>query len=194
MLPDPNPPSSPAPASVWQRLWQAQKDNFKLLGVAIVLAFCLRWFVAESRFIPSESMLPTLLPGDRVVVEKVSYRLHPPQTGDIIVFHPPRQLQQIGFRADQVFIKRIMAQPGQVVQVRQGQLWVDERPMDEPYLLEPIHYTLPPVQVPEGMLFVMGDNRNNSNDSHIWGFLPIENIVGRANFRFWPPEQWGKLG
>lgn len=177
----------------WQQLWQSQKENLGLLLLAAILAFVIRGWIAEPRFIPSDSMLPTLHVGDRLIVEKVSYQLHPPQPGDIVVFQPPPVLQQAGYRADQAFIKRVIAQPGQTVQVRQGQVFVDGQPLTEPYLAEPPAYEWGPYEVPEGGLFVMGDNRNNSNDSHIWGFLPTSNVIGRAWLRFWPLDRWGRM-
>ncbi len=180
------------PETWWRKLWRTQRENLLLLLIALGLALLIRAVVAEARYIPSESMVPTLYPGDRLVVEKISYRFHPPQAGDIVVFHPPDQLK--GFTANQVFIKRVVGLPGQVVQVHQGQVYIDGQAQAETYTLEPASYELPPVRVPVQMLFVMGDNRNDSNDSHVWGFLPIQNIVGRANFRFWPPTQVGLIG
>lgn len=177
-------PAGKSPAQIW---W----DNFQILFIALILALLIRLFVAEPRFIPSDSMVPTLEIGDRLVVEKVSYRLHPPEFGDIVVFDPPPQLQQFGFKKDQAFIKRIIGKPGQTVRVSGGKVYVGDRPLLEPYIAAPPDYVLPPVQVPAGQFFVMGDNRPNSNDSHVWGFLPASNIIGRACFRFYPFERIG---
>ncbi|NCJ07024.1 signal peptidase I [Synechococcales cyanobacterium C] len=171
--------------------WQAQKENLLTLLIAVLMALLIRGFVAESRYIPSVSMEPTLHPGDRIVVEKLSYRLHSPRPGDIVVFRPPMALQAVGYGADQAFIKRVIAVPGQTVQVYQGRVYVDQQVLSEPYLTAPPDYEFGPVQVPPEMLWVMGDNRNNSNDSHIWGFLPQNHVIGRANLRFWPPGTAG---
>jgi signal peptidase I len=179
--------------SGWQKVWKSQRDNILTIAIAMLLAVIIRGFVAESRYIPSPSMVPTLYPGDRIVVEKLSYRVRSPQSGDVVVFRPPNRLQSAGYAADQAFIKRVVAVAGQTVQVHQGRVYVDRVPLSEPYIAEPPAYEMPLVTVPDGMLFVMGDNRNNSNDSHVWGFLPLENVIGRANIRFWPPGQAGFL-
>jgi signal peptidase I len=173
--------------------WQSQRENLQILAIALLLALLIRVFVAEPRYIPSDSMVPTLDVGDRLVVEKVSYRFHSPHQGDIIVFDPPAQLQFQGYTADQAFIKRIIGEPGQIIAVQGGTVYVDGEPLVEEYLAEPPEYEMPPVLVPADQFFVMGDNRNNSNDSHVWGFLPKENIIGRAIFRFFPPERIGKI-
>lgn len=173
---------SPSVKSSWKIWW----DNFQILFIALILALLIRVFVAEPRYIPSDSMVPTLEVGDRLVVEKLSYRFHPPQFGDIVVFDPPPYLQSLGFTKEQAFIKRIIATPGQTVQVLEGQVYVNGQPLVEPYIASPADYTLPPVQVPDDQFFVMGDNRPNSNDSHVWGFLPVQNIIGHAWFRFYP--------
>lgn len=180
-----------APAALVKPAWKIWWDNFQIVFVALILALFIRLLVAEPRFIPSDSMVPTLEIGDRLVVEKVSYRLHPPHFGDIIVFDPPPQLQEYGFKKDQAFIKRVIGTPGQTIQVKDGKVYVDDRPLVEPYIAAPPDYLLPPVPVPAGQLFVMGDNRPNSNDSHVWGFLPQENIIGRACFRFYPFSRIG---
>lgn len=173
--------------------WKTQRENGLVLAIALALALLIRLFVAEPRYIPSDSMVPTLQVGDRLVVEKISYRLHPPQQGDIVVFDPPAQLQQLGYTTDQAFIKRVIAQPGQTVQVHLGKVWIDGEPLTEPYIAEPPGYEMRSITVPPGHVFVMGDNRNNSNDSHVWGFLPVENIIGRAIFRFYPIARFGPL-
>jgi signal peptidase I len=192
-------PANPStqPSSPWRdrlnALWSNQKENLITVAIALVLALVVRTFVAESRFIPSESMVPTLNPGDRIVVEKLSYSRHSPQPGDIVVFHPPANLQAIGYGGDLAFIKRVIATPGQTVQVHLGKVYIDQHPLQESYIAAPPNYELAPVTVPPGQLFVMGDNRNNSNDSHLWGFLPEANVIGRANYRFWPLAGWGPL-
>ena len=179
--------SEPAKTSFWKPI----KDNAQVIIIALLWAFLIRVFVAEPRYIPSESMVPTLETGDRLVVEKVSYRLHPPKTGDIVVFQPPMQLQMLGYEKDQAFIKRVIAKPGQTVAVKEGVVYLDNQALEEDYIAGPPRYELQPVQVPPDYLFVMGDNRNNSNDSHIWGYLPEKNVIGHAVFRFWPFNRFG---
>lgn len=139
-------------------------------------------------------MEPTLDIGDRLIVEKVSYRLHPPHRGDIIVFHPPLQLTALGYDPRQAFIKRVIGEPGQTLQVSRGQVYVDGKALEEAYIREAPSYEMLPVTVPPGAVFVMGDNRNDSNDSHIWGVLPQSNIIGRATYRFWPLDRFGNVG
>lgn len=173
--------------------WKIWWENFQILVIALILALLVRTYVAEPRFIPSDSMVPTLEIGDRLVVEKVSYRFHEPEFGDIVVFDPPPQLQEQGYSKDQAFIKRIIGKPGQTVEVKNGRVFLDNQPLQESYIAEAPKYTLKPVQIPEGNFFVMGDNRNNSNDSHVWGFLPQENILGKAWFRFYPFDRVGKF-
>ena len=177
--------------SVGLRVWRSQQENIRLVAIALVLALLIRIFVAEPRYIPSNSMLPTLHIGDRLVVEKVSYLFQSPQKGDIVVFEPPEHLQSLGYRKDQVFIKRIIGKPGQIVSVNNGKVYINEQPLSEDYIAEPPAYQLVPVQIPQNEFFVMGDNRNDSNDSHVWGFLPKQNIIGRAVFRFFPFDRIG---
>lgn len=185
--------TSANPNNWWARLSKSQRENLQILVIALALAVVIRLFVAEPRYIPSDSMVPTLEIGDRLVVEKVTYYLRPPQTGDIVVFDPPPLLQEFGYAPDKAFIKRVIGQPGDVVQVQAGVVFLNGQPLAEPYIAEPPAYDMLPVQVPEDQYFVMGDNRNNSNDSHIWGFLPRQNVIGRAVFRFFPVDRLGWL-
>lgn len=173
------------------RFWQQVKENVPIVAIALTLALLIRTFVAEPRYIPSDSMFPTLRVGDRLVVEKVSYQFHPPQTGDIVVFHPPLQLRMQNYDKNQAFIKRVIGKPGQTIAVHQGTVYIDDQPLQESYIAQPPNYELVPVTVPQEQLFVMGDNRNNSNDSHVWGFLPQKNVIGHAVWRFWPFSRLG---
>ncbi len=175
------------------KFWQRSRENFQIIAIALALALLIRAFVAEPRYIPSDSMLPTLEVGDRLVVEKISYHFRPPATGEIIVFDPPQQLQIQGYAKNQAFIKRVIGTPGQTVQVQNGKVYLNGTPLKENYIAEPPAYNMESVQVPEDQLFVMGDNRNNSNDSHVWGFLPKQNVIGHACFRFWPFSRIGRV-
>ncbi len=191
--PEQSKPESTVQQPLLLRWWQKWSENITILVLAIGLAFFIRTFVAEPRYIPSESMLPTLEVGDRLIVEKLSYSTHLPQRGDIVVFTPPPQLREQGYLEEQAFIKRVIGLPGNKIAVKDGRVYVDGELLTEAYIAEPPHYAMSPTIVPPDRLFVMGDNRNNSNDSHVWGFLPITNIIGHACFRFWPLERLGGL-
>jgi signal peptidase I len=173
--------------------WQRTRENVQVIAIALFLALFIRAFVAEPRYIPSDSMLPTLEVGDRLVVEKISYHFHPPARGEIVVFDPPQQLQIQGYAKDQAFIKRVIGTPGETVQIQNGKVYLNSIPLKEGYIAEPPKYQMEAVRVPEDQLFVMGDNRNNSNDSHVWGFLPKQNIIGHAGYRFWPLSRIGGI-
>ncbi len=183
--------STPQPLLV--QWWQKWGENITIIVLALGLAIFIRTFVAEPRYIPSESMLPTLEVGDRLIVEKLSYYSHPPQRGDIVVFAPPPQLQEQGYLEDQAFIKRVIGLPGEKIEVKNGRVYVDGELLTESYIAAAPTYAMSPMVVPPDRLFVMGDNRNNSNDSHVWGFLPQANIIGHACFRFWPIERLGGM-
>lgn len=129
------------------------------------------------------SMEPTLYDGQYLIVSKVTYWTHPPERGDIIVFHPPN-----GDSDD--YIKRIVGLPGETVEVRGGVTWIDGMPLEEPYVAASGGDSGPRT-LGEGQYFVLGDNRVNSSDSRSWGVLPQENIVGKAWLCYWPPERWG---
>lgn len=175
------------------KIWRQLRENLQIVAIALALALFIRAFVAEPRYIPSDSMLPTLEVSDRLVVEKISYHFRPPAVGEIVVFDPPQQLQIQGYDKNQAFIKRIVGTPGQIIQVQGGKVYRDNIPIAEDYIAEPPNYQMEAVRVPENYLFVMGDNRNNSNDSHVWGFLPQQNVIGHACFRFWPFSRIGRV-
>ncbi len=147
-------------------------------------------------FIPSDSMSPTLKIGDRLLVQKSAN--YPPQIGDIIVFRSFLALELVTQRAltnpDETFyIKRIIGTPGARIEITNGKVYLNDYPLVENYLKESPNYQLDPLTVPEGNYFVLGDNRNNSLDSHVWGFLPKQYIVGHAYKIFWPLERQQSL-
>jgi len=187
---DKSDPSTTEPQGFsWSGLW----ENMRILVIALAIALAVRAFIAEPRYIPSGSMLPTLEIGDRVVVEKISYHFQPVHRGDIVVFRTPPQLELLGYDPAQAFIKRVIAEPGQHIEVHDGTVYLDQKPLTETFIAAAPEYELPELVVPPHSFFVMGDNRNNSNDSHIWGFVPEQNIIGHAVQRFWPFNRIGSL-
>lgn len=155
-----------------------------LILVALVLSFGIRTAVAEVRVVPSGSMLPTIGIGDRLLTVKLVYRFGDPQRGDIVVFDPPENLKG---KFNDPFVKRVIGLPGDTVEVRDGKTFVNGREYKVPTAASP-SYTYGPIKVPDGYYFVLGDNRNQSYDSHEWGFVPRENIIAKAVLVFWPPD------
>ena len=172
--------------------------DVKNLFIWIVIALIIRWQVIEPRWIPSGSMLPTLQIQDKILVEKLTPKITSKSNlsklkNKIIVFNVPEQLIEAGYESDIVLIKRVIGIPGDKVEVKKGILYLNDIAQNNYNFDRNINYTTGPYVVPEKSLWVMGDNRNNSMDSHIWGFLPYEKVIGKAIFRYWPLNNIGPI-
>jgi len=161
------------------------KDVLETLILAVLLFVGVNTVVARIR-VDGESMEPTMASGEYVMVNRLSYRFGTPQRGDIIVFHFPRDPKE-------EYIKRVIGLPGDEVEVRNGQVYINGQPLSEPYLKVKMDY-IGSWRIPAGQLFVLGDNRNNSSDSHDWGTVPMDYVVGKAALVYWPPTDWGIVG
>ena len=181
-----------------------------LIVVAVVIAVLAKSFVVQAFWIPSGSMEPTLQPGDRVLVNKFTYDFSEPHRGDVVVFEDPTNdgAPESTFAAafgwvgdglglpggDQDFIKRVIAIPGDTVRAREGAVLINGSALAEPYLRGRDTSDFGPVTIPAGTIWVMGDNRGNSDDSRtLFGPVPIEDIVGKAIVRVWPPSRAGGI-
>jgi signal peptidase I len=182
-----------------------------LIAVALVVAVLIKTFLIQAFFIPSASMRDTLIENDRVMVNKLAYRLGDPAPGQVIVFDSPLAESNDGesilasvarnigealglVTPESALIKRVVAVGGQTVEIRDGALFVDGGAVDEPYLSPGVRMSdYGPTTVPDGHVFVMGDNRGQSEDSRRFGAIPEESIIGRAFIRVWPPSRWGGL-
>ncbi len=182
-----------------------------LVLMAFVLALIIRTFLFQAFFIPSPSMEPTLKQGDRVLVNKIPYYFHDPRRGDLVVFENPHPteatdrgvvggffhwlFQGLGFEQpeNEDFIKRVIGLPGDVVEGKGGSVYVNGEKLGEPYLTQKTQ-PFDAKTVPEGKLFVMGDNRGNSLDSRFGlGYVPIDKVIGEAFIKIWPPSRFGLL-
>lgn len=165
----------------------------RTIGLSIILALGIRTFVAEARWIPSESMVPTLKKYDKLIVDKLSYHFSNPQRGEIVVFSPTDEIKRENPNLKDAFIKRIIGLPGDKVEIKGERVYINDQPLSEQYIEAPPQYQYGPVVVPPDSYLVLGDNRNNSYDSHFWGFVPRDHIIGRAIVRFWPPNRIGEI-
>jgi signal peptidase I len=175
-------PEPVAPEKNRSGLGRFMIDLLETLILSVVLFVAINALSARIR-VDGYSMEPTLHSGEFVIVNRLAYKLGDPTISDVIVFHYPRDPQQ-------EYIKRVIGLPGDHVRIADGQVYVNDFPIEEPYITTPPAYQSD-WTVPENSLFVLGDNRNNSSDSHTWGSVPMENVIGKAFFVYWPPENWG---
>jgi signal peptidase I len=176
-----SPKSPPAQPGLLRRVLREVAET---VVPAVGIALLINLFLARATRVLGQSMEPTLHSAQRVVVEKVTYRfMHGPRHGDIIVIDIPDQTEML--------IKRVVGLPGETVEVRGGYTFIDGRQLEEPWILRPGGRDYGPATVPPLHVFVLGDNRGASNDSRSFGPVPIEYVVGRAWFSYWPPDSVG---
>lgn len=173
---------APAPSPTAAINWGTVREVIETVLLALVLFLGINLITARVR-VDGHSMDPTLQNGEIILVNRLTYRFAPPQRGDIIVFHFPGD-------PNQEYIKRIIGLPGDTVVVKGGKVYVNNVLLDETYIQDPPDYALQ-METPENALLVLGDNRNNSSDSHSWGTLDMKYVVGKAVFIYWPFERWG---
>lgn len=175
-------PEHAEPVKQKSGFWRFLLDVIETVVLSVLLFAGINTVSARIR-VDGFSMEPTLQNGEFVIVNKLAYKLGSPSIGDVIVFHYPRD-------PTQEYIKRVIGLPGDQVKVSGGEVFVNGKKLNEPYIASPARYNSE-WEVPTGGLFVLGDNRNNSSDSHNWGAVPLGNIIGKALFVYWPPDQWG---
>lgn len=185
-IPEPETPPPPA-LGAGRRFLRLLRELLETIVPALLIALLINIFIGQATRVDGMSMEPNLHTDQRLVVEKVSYRFHAPERFDIVVLRLPSQ-------GDELLIKRIIGLPGETVEVRGGHVYINGELLDEPFLDEEmragrdLRVVVPPLHV-----FVMGDNRNHSNDSRNFGTIPLDNIVGRAWVSYWPLEEMGPV-
>ncbi|WP_106766095.1 signal peptidase I [Paenibacillus faecalis] len=173
----------------------------KALLIALVLVFLIRWFLFKPFVVQGPSMEPNFVTGQKVIVNEILYDIRKPERGEVVVFHVPSEGRD--------FIKRVIAVAGDTVKVEGDKVYVNGQPANEPYIQEAVDQAhaegilynntdfpnayVKEEKVPEGHVFVMGDNRSNSTDSRMIGYIPLEDVVGRADLIFWPPKDIGLI-
>lgn len=177
-------PEEPEPSQDSQSVKQFFVDLLETIILAVVLFFAINAVSARVR-VDGFSMVPTLQDGEYVLVNRLAFRNKLPDRGDIIVFVSPQV-------SDLDLIKRVIGLPGDTIKISGGEVQVNGQVLNEPYIAAAPIYN-GEWNVPEGNLFVLGDNRNDSSDSHAWGLLPIDNVIGKAILIYWPIPEWNLI-
>lgn len=164
------------------------QEVLETLLLALILFLIINTLTGRYQ-VHGQSMYPSLHESQFLIASKITYWLHPPERGDVVVLDPPHANTS---GSSVPYVKRIIGLPGDVVEVRDQQVWVNGIALNEPYIYAPPQYSGNWV-IDLDTYFVLGDNRNNSSDSHSWGLLPKDNILGKAFFSYWPPEYWGVI-
>lgn len=182
------PTSAPRPpASIGRKAVGFIRDVLETILPALAIVLVVNTLVAQATRVEGQSMEPNLHNNERLVIEKISYRLNPPERGDIVVLRLPSRL------SDPPLIKRIIGLPGETIEIRDGHVYVDGQVLNEEYLDQFTFTNMPPRRVSEDHVFVMGDNRSASNDSRNFGEVAMSDIIGRAWVRYWPPGVAGVI-
>lgn len=157
------------------------KETVQVVVPALLLALVVHLFLAQATVVYGQSMEPNLFPYQRLIIDKISYLLHSPNRNDIVVLDLPRM--------NEMLVKRIVGLPGETVEIREGQVIIDGEPLPEPFPHDLSYQTIPPIRLGPLQYFVLGDNRDNSNDSRAFGPVERDSIVGRVWLRYWPLDQ-----
>ncbi len=187
-------PEPPPRRSFFKKVLHLVREVLETVVPAVLIALLINLFMAQATRVHGQSMEPNLHTDQRLVVEKLSYNRYlrqmlgfeGPQSGDVVVIRLPTQ-------GNELLIKRVIGLPGDVIEIHDGQVFVNGQPLTEPYLVGSTQGSYGPTTVPPLNIFVLGDNRNFSNDSRNFGTVPLKNVVGRAWFSYWPPDQVGFL-
>lgn len=185
IVPEPTPESIPPQAASKAPRWlmQAARETVDTLLPAVIIAVLINLFLAQATQVVGQSMEPNLHTSQRIIVEKVTYRFHGPRRGDIVVIRMPNQ--------PDLLIKRVMGLPGETIEVRNGEVYINGERIEEPWPVNHGGGNYGPVTIPPLQVFVLGDNRGASNDSRSFGPVPIQYIVGQAWLSYWPPQYLG---
>jgi signal peptidase I len=188
--PNPTPPEGGSPLSLLRHplrsLWRLLGETLKTVLPALIIALFINTFVAQAMVVQGPSMQPTLHYNERVVVEKLTYRLaHGPRRGDVIVVEVAGQ--------EDPLIKRVVGLPGETIAVQNGRVTINGRPLEEPWAILEGGQDYPPTLVPPLHVFVLGDNRGQSQDSRAFGPVRVDDVIGRAWVIYWPPSQIGVI-
>ncbi len=174
---------TPPQSSAWGNLRSFIRETLETIALTLIIFVVIRAGVQNFR-IEGYSMEPNFHDGQYLLINKVEYVVHQPERGDVVVFASPQNRERD-------FIKRVIALPGETVEIKDGRVFVNGQLLPQNYNTNPGSYNFGPVTVGPDQLFVLGDNRNNSSDSHSWGTLPRADVIGKAWISYWPPNFWG---